>query len=132
MSRAVLLLHTQRDREKAFAWVAKAPEGTRLTFQEAKRSTAQNDALWAALTDIAGQCQHHGQKLSADDWKTLFMDALNREARMVPNLDNKGFVNLGRSSSDLSKAEFGDLLTIIHEWGARNGVQFHNPAEKAA
>jgi hypothetical protein len=72
------------------------------------------------------QAQH------ADDWKLLFLDALKREVRMVPNLDGNGFVSLGRSSSDLSKGEFGDLLDLVYSFGAREGVVFSDPAERDA
>jgi hypothetical protein len=50
----------------------------------------------------------------------------------VPNLDGDGFVNLGRSSSDLSKEEFSDLLALIEAWGAKHHVQFNDPKEAAA
>jgi hypothetical protein len=68
-----------------------------------KRSLPQNDRMWAMLTDLAAQVKWHGLRLTADDWKLIFLDALKREVRMVPNLDGNGFVSLGRSSSDLSK-----------------------------
>jgi len=88
--------------------------------------------MWAALSDVATQLPYHGIKLTADDWKLLFLDALKREVRMVPNLDGNGFVSLGRSSSDLSKAEMSDLLEIIAAFGANHGVVFHDEQEKAA
>ncbi|HQN52055.1 MAG TPA: recombination protein NinB, partial [Phenylobacterium sp.] len=69
---------------------------------------------------------HHGVKLSPDDWKLVFLDALGRELRMVPNLDGTGFVNLGRSSSDLSKSEMTDLIELIFAYGAKHGVEFHD------
>jgi len=47
---------------------------------------------------------------------------------MVPNIDGNGFVNLGRSSSDLSKAEMTDLIDLIHAFGANHGVTFQEPA----
>jgi hypothetical protein len=81
--------------------------------------------MWAALTDVATQIKWHGLKLSTEDWKLIFLDALKRELRMVPNLDGSGFVNLGRSSSDLSKAEMADLIEVIHQFGANHGVSFH-------
>ena len=82
------------------------------------------------LTDIAAQKDYHGVRLSPDDWRLLFLDALKREVRLVPNLNGDGFVSLGRSSSDLSKEEFAGLIDVIHEWGARNGVQFSTPDER--
>jgi hypothetical protein len=127
VSRAMIVLAYPRDRAKAARWISSAPVNTRVTFAEPKRSTDQNAAMWAALTEIATQLRWHGLKLSPDDWKVLMMDALNREARMVPNIDGNGLVNLGRSSSDLSRQEFSDLLEIIHAFAAQHGVQLSTP-----
>lgn len=124
MSRAVLVLINADLRAKAKRWIDGVPDGTRLEFKAPKRTLPQNAALWAMLTEIAEQVSYHGVKLTPDDWKLVFLDALKREVRMVPNIDGTGFVNLGRSSSDLSKEEFAGLLEIIQEWGARNGVAF--------
>jgi hypothetical protein len=132
MSRATVILATKAERARAVAWVNKAPMNTRVEFKAPKRSLPQNDAMWAALTDIARQVPWHGIRLSADDWKIIFLDALKREVRMVPNLDGNGFVSLGRSSSDLSREEMGDLLTLIHAFGAAHGVQFNDAKSEAA
>jgi hypothetical protein len=71
----------------------------------------------------------HGQKLSPDDWKMLFLSALKQEMRMVQNLSGNGFISLGRSSSSLSKEEMSNLLELIMAWGAEHGVRFNEPAE---
>lgn len=126
MTRAVLVLSSPEVRQKAAYWASKLPDGTRVEFKETKRSIPQNDRLWAMLTDVAAQVKWHGLRLAADDWKLLFLDALKREVRMVPNLDGNGFVSLGRSSSDLSKAEMTDLIDLIHAFGANHGVVFHD------
>jgi hypothetical protein len=131
MSRAVLILHRQSDRDRASAWVRSAPWGTRITFQEAKRSSDQNAKMWAMLTEVARQVQWHGQRLSADDWKLVFLAALKAELRIVPNLDGTGFVQLGRSSSDLSVSEMADLIDLIAAFGARQGVVFADQMEAA-
>lgn len=125
MSRATLVLDRPETRAKARAWVSKAPFGTRLTFQASKRSLPQNAYMWAMLTDIAQQVPWHGVTLTADDWKLIFLDALKAELRIVPNLNGDGFVNLGRSSSDLSKGEMTDLVELIRAWSAEHGVLFH-------
>ena len=127
MSRATLVLVSPAIRQKAAYWASKLPDGTRVDFKEPKRSLEQNSRMWAMLTDVATQLPWHGIKLSADDWKLLFLDSLKRELRMVPNLDGNGSVNLGRSSSDLSKAEMTDLIEIIGMFGANHGVVFHDP-----
>jgi hypothetical protein len=132
MSRALIVLWNAADREKVARWASKAPPGTRVEFRATKRSIPQNDRLWAFLTEIAAQRDWHGVKLSADDWKLLFLDALQRELRIVPNLNGDGFVNLGRSSSDLSKEEMSDLLELVTAWGVEQGIKFNDPQEAAA
>ncbi|MBS7698572.1 recombination protein NinB [Chelatococcus sp. YT9] len=131
MSRALVVIHSDIDRRKAANWATKAPYGCRIEFKEAKRSLPQNDRMWAMLTDVAAQTKHHGIKLSPDDWKLLFLDALKREVRMVPNLDGNGIVSLGRSSSDLSKNEMTDLIELIFAFGAKHGVVFRDDAQAA-
>jgi len=126
MTRAVLVLSSPDIRQRAAHWTAKLPEGTRVEFKAPKRSLPQNDRMWAMLTDLASQVKWHGLRLSADDWKLIFLDALKRELRMVPNLDGNGFVSLGRSSSDLSKSEMTDLIDLIHAFGANHDVVFHD------
>jgi hypothetical protein len=130
MGRALLVINSTTDRRKAASWVEKAPWGTRVEFKASKRTLPQNDRMWAMLTDIADQVTHHGVKMPADDWKLVFLDALKRELRMVPNLDGNGFVNLGRSSSDLSKQEMTDLIELMFAWGAQHGVVFKDPANQ--
>lgn len=126
MSRAVIILNTTWDRKRASDWVAAAKDGTRIEFKGPKRTLPQNDRMWAMLTDVASQLKWHGVSLFPDDWKLLFMAAMKRELRIVPNLDGTGFVNLGQSSSDLSVAEMGDLMELISAFGASHGVVFND------
>jgi hypothetical protein len=126
MTRATIVLSSEDELRRAAKWLQQAPAGTRLEFKAPKRSLPQNDRMWAMLTDVASQVKWHGLRLSADDWKLIFLDALKRELRMVPNLDGNGFVSLGRSSSDLSKAEMTDLIDLISAFGANHGVVFHD------
>lgn len=132
MARYLITIDSAADRERAARVLAKAPAGTRVEFKAAKRSLPQNSMLWSMLSDIAEQVAWHGQRLRPDDFKLIFLDALKRELRVVPNLDGNGFVNLGRSSSDLSKAEMGDLLDLVSAWGAEHGVVFSGEKVEAA
>lgn len=125
MSRAVLVIQDETIRARAAKWLAQAPIGTRVEFKAPKRTLPQNDRFWAMLSDVAAQLTWHGVRLSADDWKLLFLDALKREIRCVPNLDGNGFVNLGRSSSDLSVSEMSDLMELIEAFGASHSINFH-------
>ncbi len=122
MTRATLILTSQSQKQRAISWIDKAPVNTRLTFNSPKRTLDQNDKMWAMLTDVAEQCLHHGLKLKPDDWKNLFLDALERELRMVPNLSGDGFVALNRSSSNLSKGEMSDMIELLYAYGAKHGV----------
>jgi hypothetical protein len=123
-------LWNDEKRALAKSIIDKAPVGARVEISEEKRTTEQNKKLWPSLTEISLQCRHHGLRLSPDDWKLLFLDQLNSEMRLVPNLDGDGFVNLGKSSSKLSKAEFSALIELILAYGAKHGVKF-NDAEAA-
>jgi len=130
MSRALIVINGNPERERAAHWAAKVPVGTRIEYKAPKRSLPQNDRFWAMLTEVSRQLPWHGIKLTADDWKLIFLDALKRELRMVPNIDGTGFVNLGRSSSDLSKAEMTDMIELISAFGANHGVVFHDPESR--
>jgi hypothetical protein len=130
MGRAVIILSGAAQRATASSWIAKAPPGTRVEFKASKRTLPQNDRMWAMLTDIATQLGWHGMKLTPDDWKLMFLDALKREVRAVPNIDGTGFVNLGRSSSDLSKEEMSDLMELIKAFAAQHQIALTHPEER--
>jgi len=122
--RAVVTLRTQADRDKASRWCQGVATGSKVVFHGPGRSIPQNDALHAAIGDIARQRTHHGVKLPVRDWKLLFLDALDSEIRMLPNLEGTGFVSVGKSTAALSKEEFTGLLSIVYEWGNRNGIEW--------
>lgn len=131
MSRALITLNGAADRSRATNWISQAKPGTRVEFKETKRSIPQNDRMWAMLTDVARQLPWHGQKLTPDDWKLVFLDALKGEIRSVPNIDGTGFVSL-RRSSDLSRSEMSELIDLIAAFGAEHKVEFGDDKEQAA
>jgi hypothetical protein len=130
MSRALLILANQAIRNRALAWIKNSPDGTRVLFQEPKRSSEQNNRMWAMLTDIATQAVHVGIKHDAETWKAIFMNALGQENKFVKTLDGTGFFPIGLRSSKLSKAEMTELIDFIQAWGVQNGVTFHEPARE--
>jgi hypothetical protein len=129
MGRALLVLWNDATRAKAIDWIRRAPPETRVTFQGPKRTLPQNDRMWAMLTDLSKQLLWHGQRLSTEDWKQVMLASLKQEMRIVPNIHGDGFVQLGRSSSDLSKEEMADLMTIMEAFAARYGVKFKEFAD---
>jgi hypothetical protein len=128
MTRYLFTIGAASDLDKALQAVKCAPQGSRVEIKTGRRSTPQNDRMWAMLTDVATQLEWHGQRLRPDDWKLIFLDGLKRELRLVPNIDKTGWVNLGRSSSDLTKEEMGDLMELIAAFGAKHGVKFKDEA----
>lgn len=131
MSRALITLNGSADRQRAARLLADMPAGARVEFKASKRSIPQNDRMWAMLTDVARQLPWHGQKLTAEDWKLVMLDALKQAARTVPNVEGTGFVSL-RRSSDLSKEEMSELIDLIAAFGAQHGVKFGDDQESAA
>lgn len=125
MGRALLVLWNDAQRAKAIDWIRRAPKDTRVEFKGPKRSLPQNDRLHAMITDVASQLLWHGQRLSVADWKLVFMSSLKQEMRIVPNIEGNGFVQLGRSTADLSKQEMSDLFEIIEAFAARHAVRLH-------
>lgn len=131
MSRHLITLIAESDRRRAWKYITTAPVGTRVEFKAAKRTLPQNDLMWAMLTDISTQKEHHGRKYTPDQWKVIFMHACGREVQFIPALDATAFIPWGQSSSDLSKAEMGELIDFISAWAAQNGVTFSAQSEVA-
>lgn len=131
MSRATITIRHNADRALAIRWIEQSPVGTRLEFKSKRRSIPQNSLMWARLTDLSVQLRWHGKHLTANDWKIVLLDSLKREhSRIVPSIDGDGFVDLGRSSSDLSKDEMGQFLDLIEAFGTQHGVKFGDHAEE--
>lgn len=132
MSRALIILHGHADRLRAARMLADVPDLTMVEFRHAKRTLPMNARMWAMLTDVSRQATHAGQKFTPNDWKTIFTAALRRELRMVPNLTGDGMVLLGERTSEMTKEEHSDLMTLIEAWGAENGVTFSDPTQPKA
>jgi hypothetical protein len=112
----------KNNRELIRRWLDRAPDGFRVEIAEPKRTDAQNRLLWPLLTALSVQVKWHGLTLSPEDWKDVMTAGLKREARMVPNMDGNGFVALGMRTSTMTKAEFSELIELIHAFAAREGV----------
>jgi len=131
VTRHVIIIRNRADCERAAKWALAAKPGMSVTFKEASRSLDQNSLMWARLGDVARQVEWYGVFLSAEDWKTIFTASL-RKSRVVPGLDAGNFVPLGMSTSEMSKAEMQDLLTLMEAFAAERGVVFSDEASDAA
>jgi hypothetical protein len=124
-----MVINNEQSRASAIRIAQKAPYGTRVEYKAIRRSLPQNSRMWAMLSDLATQVRWHGHKWTPEDWKEFFLAALKQELRFMPNINSDGFVMLGRSSSNLSKQEMSDLMTLMEMFGAQHNVTFSNPKE---
>ena len=83
-------------------------------------SREQQKLLNAACGDLADQIIWHGQRLSKDDWRHLIAGTI-LGWRMMPAIDRgegaAGFIMLGGSSLNMSKAESTDAITMAFHVG---------------
>lgn len=91
------------------------------------RSSQANRLMWALLRDLSQQLVWHGQKLADEDWKHVLSAALKKQ-RIVPNIEGNGFVVLGISTSRMTIAEMNEMIELIENFGAQQGVKFRTPA----
>lgn len=117
-------LRTEQDRARAIEILRKVPLDKKFTWslKEQVRSDASNRRMWAMLRDISAQVVWHGQKLSSDDWKNVFSASVEKQSS-VPGLDG-GFVVMGVSTRNKSKAWFSDMFSVMEAFGAEHGVKF--------
>ena len=118
------------NRERAKSLIDKAPEGFVCTVREPKRTTAQNDRLWALLTDVSVSMPG-GRRMIPEDWKCVFMAACGWEVQFLEGLDGRPFPS-GFRSSQLTKSQMSTLQDFIQAWGDENGVKWTDEQEEAA
>lgn len=126
MDKRIMILATEAHRLRADRMLREAPLGYVVEIKPQTRSLSQNAMLWACLTDVSKQVTYFGKKYSPDSWKNIFSGSL-KGMEAVPAIGG-GVVMLGQSTSVMNKREFADLLTLIHSFGAENGVQWSDDA----
>ena len=115
-------LHNLAARDRAKMLVDKAPPGWVVTVKEPKRTTDQNDKMWAMLTDIS-MSQPLGRRHTPDDWKAIMMNACGWECQFLEGLDGRPFPQ-GFRSSQLTKSQMSTLIDFMLAWGTENGVEW--------
>lgn len=131
MTGQTIILSNSHNRMQAHRLIEKAPQGAVLNIREAKRTTDQNNLMWALLSEIS-RAKPEGRTLTPDVWKSLFLHSLDHAQRFEMALDGKGMVPVGFRSSRLTKAQFSDLIEVIHEYAARHGIPLSDEIEAAA
>ena len=121
MNGQTVILTGAYSRQQAKRLIDAAPSGAILNIKEARRTLDQNALMHALLSQIS-RAKPEGRALPPEIWKCLFMDAAGFKCTFEPTLDNTGVIPLGFKTSRLNKAEFSDLIEVIHEYAARHGI----------
>jgi len=125
MAQTIRLLNNER-RAEAAQMCRSWPYGATVTFKERQRSIEQNDRMWAMLSDVAKQLEWHGQKLTKDQWKMVFLSGIHRDAGVVPDFSGTGVIPLNISSRKLTVPEMTQMIELIFAYGAERGVVWKN------
>ena len=112
--------------------VADAPLGAQIELMTDPQTDPQRRLMFALLGELSEQLAHCGERLSKEDWKAVFLKAGGAKLRFVPALDGEGVVAVGYSSKILGKVKMSEMIERIYEYGARHGVKFREPGERAA
>jgi hypothetical protein len=93
-----------------------------LSIKPQKRNLAQNARLHARLTEIAARHEWAGCKRDPEVWKRLltaaWLRARGESVEILPAIDGHGVDVVFRRTSDLTKAECGELMEFIDAWEA--------------
>jgi NinB protein len=101
-----------------------------VTIKAETRSLSQNSKMWAMLADVSAQVVWHGNKLTPEEWKTMFTASLKKQ-RVLPGLDG-GFVVMGDSTSKMTIAEMSELIELMTAFAVERDVFFRAPEELPA
>lgn len=112
-------------RERAKALIDRAPPRSLVNVRPERRTTDQNDKMWAMLSDISC-AMPEGRKYTTEQWKAIFMNACGWEVQFLEGLDGQPFP-AGFRSSRMSKAQMGDLINFIQAYGDQHGVRWTDP-----
>lgn len=118
-------LYNQDQKAVAKKLIDAAPNNFCAVIGEQTRTSDQNKLMWGMLRDVSQAVVYYGRKRSDADWKNIFTAALSR-ADVVPGLDGRSIVQLGRSTSEMTTSEMAALIELILEYGNQNGVTFRN------
>lgn len=100
-----------------------------ITITEMTRTLAQNDKMWAMLTDISKQVEWYANWLTPEEWKHVITAALKGQ-KTVPGI-NGGFVVLGLSTSKMTIREMVDVIECAYAFGAERGVKWSEETKLA-
>lgn len=124
--RVWVLPRDEKRREWIGSAVANSEPGCVVTIDPPRRTLAQNALLHAILSEAVakGLATDSGRRLTLDEAKTAFVTAWMIEEGHHSDMVAFGGhpVQLRRSTADLSKGEFSDLVEFIYAGCATRGI----------
>ena len=90
--------------------------------RDVTRTDDQNRMMWPILKAFEDQATLCGKKLTKEQWKSVFLQALGHSQDMLPTLDESTWFAAGLRSSRLTKTEFSQLIELLHAEAAQRGV----------
>lgn len=126
MDKITIKLIDGERRTRAAQAIHRVPDDWVVTIAPPTRTLDQNAKMHAMIADIMRQVDTDRQ-WTADEWKDRFLHALGKEMNFLPDLDGRAFFPRGYRSSQLSKADFADLVEIIYAFGAEHNVKWSEP-----
>jgi hypothetical protein len=127
--RAVLTNAFSRERFKRI--IDQAPSGYVAEVREPRRTTDQNDKMWAMLTDIS-LSKPGGATFTPEEWKARIMHACGWECQFLPGILDGHPFPVGFRSSQMTKSQMSAMIEWMLAWGAENGVRWSNEAKQEA
>ena len=120
-------LFSQRDRRVACDLIMAAPDQSRFTLADKKRSDAQNDHMWSLFTCILKSPPPWFKLTGTLEQKKLYVHdvmtaAFEGELRLVPNAENDGFVPLAYRTSQFGIPRMADFIEFLLAYCARHGI----------
>ena len=117
-------------RARAERIMASAPRGHYVTISEPTRTLEQNRLMWPLIKDMREQDEHMAT-FTPDQVKLRFLNALDNEMQLLPELWGGGQFVAGQRSSTLTKADFSNLIELMFKWGAENDILWSAKSEQA-
>ena len=106
----------------------------KLTVKQLPRSLPQNSMFHAIIGQVAKQAEHMGAQWDAESWKRFLVDQWAQDTRhepgrVVPSLDGKRVVQLGRQTREFTKDEASEFTDWLLAWCSENGVEIEETHE---
>jgi hypothetical protein len=116
-----VILAAEQHRQRAVDLVRKAPLGFVVTIAEQRRSNAQNDKMWAMLSEIS-VAKPQGRCWKPEQWKAAFMDACGHQPTYQETLEGGSFICTGYRSSLLTVAQMRDIIECMNAYMAEHEI----------